>query len=113
MDELEDNIKSFVPTDGAILKKMEITMEDGESAYDCLAKACKENDIAIDAEYTAVYSGYYVKGVGYLYEKIAGRMSGWLYQVNGKTPNVGASSYTLKEGDEVKWIYTCSGRVGS
>ncbi len=113
MDELEENIKPFVPADGAILKKMEITMEVGESAYDCLAKACKSNNIAIDAEYTAVYSGYYVKGVGYLYEKIAGRMSGWLYQVNGKTPNVGASSYTLKEGDEVKWIYTCSGRVGS
>lgn len=113
MDMLEEQMKSYIPSDGMILESTSISIEEGKSAYDILAKGCKLYDIALDAEYTTLYSGYYVKGIGYLYEKQAGNMSGWFYQVNGKTPNVGASAYTLADGDEVTWMYSCSGRVGS
>lgn len=30
---------------------------------------------------------------------------GWQYRVNGVSPSVGASAYTLKAGDEVLWYY--------
>lgn len=113
LDQVEENMKDYIPKSGYLLKKTSMVVEEGASAYDCLEKACKKNGIALDADYTPIYSGYYVKGIGYLYEKMAGKMSGWLYQVNGTTPNVGASGYKLKEGDVIKWIYTCSGRVGS
>ncbi len=63
-----------------------------------LVAACKEKNIAYDATYSAIYNSSYVKGIGYLYEKMAGDMSGWLYLVDGKTPNVGASAYRINGG---------------
>lgn len=38
-------------------------------------------------------------------------MSGWLYRVNGKPPNYGASNYSVKAGDHIEWLYTCTGKV--
>ena len=46
-------------------------------------------------------------------EKMAGDMSGWLYLVDGVTPNVGSSACKLKGGEHIEWTYTCSGRAGS
>jgi hypothetical protein len=31
---------------------------------------------------------------------------GWVYKVNGVSPDVGAAQYTLKEGDRVLWYWT-------
>ena len=42
--------------------------------------------------------GTYVKGIDGL---IAGATSGWLYDVNDKSAEVGADSYKLKSGDVV------------
>lgn len=113
MEDLQENIRPYVPESGYILEEQKVKLREENTAYDILQLACQANDIQLDAVYTPMYSGYYVKGIGYLYEKQAGRMSGWLYQVNGKVPNVGAGSYKLKDGDKIMWIYTCSGRIGS
>ncbi len=112
MDKLNAAVHKYVPSDGMILKQCSIKVKKGESAYDALVKACKAYNIVYDAEYTKMYSGSYVKGIGYLYEKMAGDMSGWLYLVNGKVAGVGASKYELKEADSITWLYTCSGRAG-
>ena len=48
----------------------------------------------------------YVSGLGYLYEFDLGPLSGWMFFVNGRTSSVGASDYTLQEGDTVEWRYT-------
>lgn len=58
-----------------------------------------------------MFSTEYIRGIGYLYEKEAGDMSGWLYRVNGKLPNYGASNYSVKAGDHIEWLYTCTGKV--
>lgn len=113
MDQVEDSMKPYIPEDGMLLKEQQIQVEQGQSAYDVLVLACKLNDIAYDAEYEKLYNSCYVKGIGYLYEKKSGKMSGWLYQVNGKTPNIGASSYIVKPNDTITWLYTCSGKAGS
>lgn len=113
MDKLDTNARKYVPKDGKLIDKVEIKVKKGASAYDVLVAACKEKKIAYDAEYSAIYNSAYVKGIGYLYEKMAGDMSGWLYLVDGVTPNVGASAYKIKEGEHIEWTYTCSGRAGS
>lgn len=113
LDMLKPSVKKHIPASGIMLKESKIKVKKSSNAYDVLVTACKLNKIAYDAEYSKVYSSTYVKGIGYLYEKMAGDMSGWLYLVNGKTANVGASRYTVNEGDTVSWTYTCSGRAGS
>lgn len=50
-------------------------------------------------------SDYYVSGIGGLYEKQHGPMSGWMYSVNGVAPNMAAIKYNLKDGDKVVWYY--------
>ena len=113
MDKLEKNVRKYVPKDGRLLDNIEIKVKKGASVYDVLVTACKEKNIAYDATYSAIYNSSYVKGIGYLYEKMAGDMSGWLYLVDGKTPNVGASAYRINGGEQIEWMYTCSGRAGS
>ena len=50
-------------------------------------------------------SDYYVSGIGGLYEKQHGPMSGWMYSVNGVAPNKAAIKYDLNDGDQVVWYY--------
>ena len=38
-----------------------------------------------------------------------GPESGWMYKVNEWFPNYGCSAYTLKNGDDIVWCYTCNG----
>ena len=55
-----------------------------------------------------MYNSVYIEGIGNLYEFDCGELSGWLYKVNGKTPGCGCSQYTLKDGDVVEFMYSCS-----
>ena len=88
-----------------ILAATSYSVQEGTTAFDLLQQACNANGIPLDAEYTQAYGTYYVKGINYLYELYAGFGSGWMYQVNGVSPNLGASSYKLSEGDVVTWYY--------
>ncbi len=47
----------------------------------------------------------YVRSINGLAEFDHGRMSGWLYAVNGYEPGVGCGSYYLNDGDYVYWHY--------
>ena len=42
-----------------------------------------------------------------IYEFDVGKLSGWMYAVNGWYPNYGCSQYLLEDGDEICWRYTC------
>lgn len=109
LDALEENLHKYVPEDGYMVNQMSVSIKEGASAYELLEMVCKAQGIHLDATHTAVDSGYYVRGIGYLYEKNAGKMSGWLYKVNGEIPNKGASNYILQEGDHIAFVYTCNG----
>jgi hypothetical protein len=109
-DTLNQSVLACLPEDGVILAKTKVTLKKNTTAYQALEQICKAKKIALDAEYTPVYGSYYVKGIGHLYEQDAGDMSGWLYQINGKAPDVGASAYSLEDGDTILWGYTCDGR---
>ncbi|MCH5266900.1 MAG: DUF4430 domain-containing protein [Lachnospiraceae bacterium] len=108
-DDLSDSVKKKVPESGFILRKTNVKVTNSDTAFSILQKVCKAKNIALDAEYSNVFSTEYIQGIGYLYEKEAGDMSGWLYRVNGKIPNYGSSGYQLQAGDDVEWVYTYTG----
>ncbi|MBQ8786686.1 MAG: DUF4430 domain-containing protein [Oscillospiraceae bacterium] len=93
--------KDYIPENGIILAETEFVFEKDETVYDILVEACRENNIQTE------FSGGYISGMNYIYEFDFGDLSGWLYYVNGKEASVGCDSYTLSDGDEIKWLYTC------
>ena len=92
-----------IPDDGTVLTKSEYELHEGESVYDILLSACKENNIRLDTKGT---KNIYISGIGQIYEFDFGELSGWVYHVNGESASVGCSSYELKDGDSIEWLYT-------
>ena len=88
-----------------ILKKTEIGFNKGETVFDALKRACKNNKIQLEVKGDG--ESVYVEGIDYLYEFDCGSLSGWEYSVNGEFPSVGCNAYELKENDEISWLYTC------
>ena len=106
-DKCDESKKPLVPADGVILPTTTVTFTEGESVFDVLQRLCRSNGISVDASWTAIYNSAYVKGINNLYQFDVGEGSGWMYKVNGSFPNYGCSSYSLKNGDTVSWVYTC------
>lgn len=80
------------------------TNGDGRVGVDeALKQAC--NDAGIQYEFKG---SSYVRGINYLYEFNAGPNSGWMYNVNGRTPNKGCNSYYLKGSEDILWYYVIS-----
>ncbi len=107
MDKLKKGKEYFVPSDGIILGETAIEISDGDTAFDVLKKVCKNNEIQLEYAYSGGFGTYYIEGINQLYEKDCGITSGWLYSVNGEYPSVGASSYKLKNGDNIMFVYSC------
>lgn len=96
-----------LPEDGVILEKEDIAYKDGETVFDALVKATKAHKIHMEYTGSKEYKTNYIEGIHNIYEFDCGPLSGWMYKVNGTFPNYGCSSYKLKEGDVVEWVYTC------
>lgn len=71
-----------------------------KTAFELLEKVTVENDITMDVK---------KYDFGMLVNSIDGRENSkdlaWIYYVNGKSADVGADKYELKEGDKVEWRY--------
>lgn len=111
-DDLDENLRNekYVPKDGMILEKTEYPIEEGDTAFSILQKAVKDKRIQMEfqgADQNSLGS-VYVQGINYLYEFSCGELSGWFYSVNGDFGNVSAADYEIKDGDYVKWQYTCN-----
>lgn len=119
-DKLKAEKAPFVPQDGYILKEVTVEFCEGESAFDVFQRVCqnsvcsdncdycKSGGIHYEASYSAGYDNYYIEGIHQLYEKDCGSKSGWMYRVNGTFPNYGCSSYTVRSGDKIEFLYTCN-----
>lgn len=107
MDELKQAKKDIVPSDGVIYGPEKVTFSDGESAFDVLKRVMTDNKIQMEFEFTPGFNSDYVEGIGNLYELDCGPLSGWMYQVNGWSPNYGCSRYVLQDGDKLEFRYTC------
>ena len=96
-----------MPSDGVILPATTVSFTPGESVYDVLQRVCRDYSIPMEASFTPMYNSVYVEGIYNLYEFDVGNESGWMYCVNDWFPNYGCSSYTLSDGDVIRWVYTC------
>lgn len=99
--------KDYVPDDGVILGTVTATFEEGDTVFEVLKSVCRDYGIQLEYSWTSMYGSYYIEGIHNLYEFDCGDGSGWMYSVNGWFPNYGCSSYELKQGDVIKWLYTC------
>ena len=90
---------SLIP-DGGVLLQKEITFTEGETAYDAALRTLQSEKLHYEADATK-----YFLAIGNLYAGDCGELSGWLYTVNGESPTVGASQYTLKDGDSIRFYY--------
>lgn len=118
-DKLKKEKASFVPKDGIILRETTVEFTPGETVFDILKRACasghcadnckycQAGGIQLEFEYTPGYDNYYIEGIHQIYEKDCGSKSGWMYKVNGAFPNEGCSSYAVKDGDKIEFVYTC------
>jgi len=109
IDSLEKEKVPYVPEDGVIFAKTEVSFNEGDTAFDVLEKVCEAADIQLEYNWTPLYDSYYIEGINHIYEFDCGADSGWMYKVNGDFPNYGCSSYTLKDGDEIEWHFSCVG----
>ena len=104
---LPDPVRAVLPADGVILGAVTVTLENGDSVWDVLQRVCREYGVGLEANWTPAYHTAYVQGIGQLYEFDCGQGSGWVYSVNGTIPGVGCSGYAPKDGDVIRWMYTC------
>ena len=85
----------YVTIDGYCSGKA-ITLQGGDTAYSVL----KRSGASVVAENSQF--GIYVKAINGRY---AEGVSGWMYSVNGVTPNTSAGNYGVKSGDTVRWYW--------
>ena len=93
-----------VPKDGTILKQTAFPLSEGDTVYDILLEACRQNKIHM--EKSGAEGMIYIVGIGYIYEFDFGDLSGWKYYVNGEAPPIGCDRYALKDGDSIRWLYS-------
>lgn len=101
----QDKWKGVIPDDGCILPDTVVEMPENSTALDALCVA--RDEYGIQMEYSGGKKTAYIEGIGNLYERDGGRWSGWMYSVNDQYPDVGCGEYILKDGDHLKWDYTC------
>ena len=107
MDDLKPGKADIVPPDGVLLPETTVSFSEGDTVFDVLQRACRENGIPLEFSITPGTGGAYIEGIDNLYEFDCGSLSGWKYKVNGVYPNVGCSSVTVQPGDTIVWQYTC------
>ncbi len=104
-DTIKDKNNDTIPENGVILEKTEFQIDADDTVYDVLSQVCREKDIHF--EVTGTKETRYVEGIGNVYEKDYGDLSGWMYFVNGESPSMGCGNYKLSDKDEIEWRYTC------
>lgn len=85
--------------DGRVSGSAHPTFKKGATAYDALCAT------GLSVSTKSSQYGLYVSAIGGLAEFEYGGKSGWVYSVNGSTPNVSCGKYVLKDGDTVSWYY--------
>ena len=104
MESFNPDKKDFVPEDGVILSETVVAINNGDTVYDILRKACRDNNILMESRNTT--GMVYVEGIAQLYEFDGGELSGWMYRVNGVFPEYGSASVKANDGDHIEWLYT-------
>lgn len=101
-----DSIQIKVEGMGQTMMSGKLEIDENSTALSVLKTLAANNNVRI------LTSGFgsmtYVRGIGDLVEKEHGSGSGWMYKVNGTSPNIAAGGCSLKNGDSVVWYYVYS-----
>ena len=90
------------PNGGYHIYNKQFALKSGATALSLL----QETDLNVEVRYYAAYGSSYVVSINGVGEFDMGAQSGWMYKANGSAPEFGASSYVLKAGDKIEWLYT-------
>lgn len=96
-----------IPENGMIYPEKQVSFSEGESVFDILKREMTKEKIHLEFSENPMYKTAYIEGISNLYEFDCGELSGWMYRVNGEFPNVGCSSYFVKSGDKIEFLYSC------
>ena len=107
LDALDPGKAALVPGDGTLLAKTTVAFEPGETVFDVFSRCLRQENLHFEYVDAKAYGSAYIEGIGNLYEFDCGEQSGWLYFVNGISPGLGCSGYTVADGDEILFAYTC------
>ncbi|PYG87392.1 prenyltransferase/squalene oxidase-like repeat protein [Ruminiclostridium sufflavum DSM 19573] len=92
--------------EGYAISPVRAELQAGDTAWTLLKRELDARGISCKFMWSKQYGSVYVQSIDGDGEFDHGSGSGWMYSVNGKYPNFGASKYVLKEGDKLQWRYT-------
>ena len=81
------------------LEETEYDINEGDTIYDVMMKT----GIAISAEDTG--NGLSIEAIGGVANGDLGKLSGWLFTVNGEMPMDYCDKITVNDGDEIVWDF--------
>ncbi|MEI3328056.1 MAG: DUF4430 domain-containing protein [Thomasclavelia sp.] len=105
LEDLKSGYRDYLPKNGIILDSAVLKIKKNSSVLDVLETVNQKYNLSLKDRKSPY--GTYVCGIANIEEKICGQTSGWMYSVNGVFPGQSASSYRLKDGDKIKWRFTC------
>lgn len=91
---------------GYHINNKEMELEPRDTAYDVLERAIGKSNLKTTGTGSSLYVASMELNGKWVGEFDYGSGSGWMYNVNGKYPNISAGAYRLKAGDDVNWRYT-------
>lgn len=103
VDALEETLLDILPDDGVMLPAVTVEFSGGETAWDAFLTAAQSAKLQYESDGTG--ESAYLIGIGNLYTGDAGDDSGWVFEVNGESPDVGCGRYELQDGDAVTFRY--------
>ena len=107
MSELNKSVASMVPDNGIILAETVYEFEGECTAFDVLKAVCEKNNIPLEYSFVPTFNSCYVEGIAHIYEFDCGKLSGWMYGVNGKLSEYGSNNCMVNDGDSIFFSYTC------
>ncbi|MCM3629921.1 DUF4430 domain-containing protein [Paenibacillus glycanilyticus] len=91
---------------GYTVSNTKIELLSGDTAWSVLKRILDNRGLTYEYVFTPKYNSVYLQSIDGDGEFDHGSGSGWMYNVNGVYPNIGASLYELKDGDKLQWRYT-------
>lgn len=91
---------------GYVVPSVEVELQSGDTVWSVLERVLDSRGIDYRYSWNSTFGSVYVESIAGDGEFDHGSGSGWMYNVNGKYPNYGASSYSLSAGDRIQWRYT-------
>lgn len=108
IEKVDEAMKHYIPEGGFLLHPTQFALREDDSAFDILNRVVKKYRIQMEHQNSTLnaFGSVYIKSIGHIYEYAFGEISGWIYIVNGASPDVGISQYKPSDGDVIELIYT-------